>query len=311
MMSSDQESRSLNARKHQEETLRHLRNAIAITDATSELGASTLAELAEQGETLTRVQGKVDQADAHAERGKHILRGMGSVWGAAMNKFRKSPPEAQAHAAALAVKRRARLALEKASAGGGGGADSEGRPLSQQHGVELKWNENSRDCELCKGKFSKFGFGKIGLGLSRHHCRACGKNVCGSCSVGEAELRACVDCCADVVADEDVDLREMKIKEQEQIARLSQAAAKREGGGGGDASLLAGGGNAALRAQIEAEDELLAQISNNVSRIGAVSREMTTELRKQDKQLDELNKSVDRVTEKVVQNSKAAKKLTK
>jgi hypothetical protein len=118
-MSSDQESRSLNARKHQEETLRHLRNAIAITDATSELGASTLAELAEQGETLTRVQGKVDQADAHAEQGKHILRGMGSVWGAAMNKFRKSPPEAQAHAAALAVKRRARLALEKAASAGG------------------------------------------------------------------------------------------------------------------------------------------------------------------------------------------------
>jgi methyl-accepting chemotaxis protein len=108
----------------------------------------------------------------------------------------------------------------------------------------------------------------------------------------------------------------MKMKEQEQLARLSQAAAKRGGGGsgggvGGDASLLAGGGNAALRAQIEAEDELLAQISNNVSRIGAVSREMTTELRKQDKQLDELNKSVDKVTEKVVQNSKAAKKLTK
>jgi len=41
------------------------------------------------------------------------LRGMGSVWGAAMNKFRKSPPEAQVHAATLAVKRRAKLALEK------------------------------------------------------------------------------------------------------------------------------------------------------------------------------------------------------
>jgi hypothetical protein len=305
----DQETRSLNARKHQEETLRHLRNAIAITDATSELGASTLAELAEQGETLARIQGKVDQADAHAEQGKHILRGMGSVWGAAMNKFRKSPPEAQAHAATLAVKRRARLALEKAVAakgkdgeeGGGGGESDNG---------ELKWNKNSKECELCKGKFSKLGLGRIGVGLSRHHCRACGKNVCGSCSVGEGDLRACVDCCADVVADEDVDLRERKKEEQEILARQAQAAAKR-GGGGSDASLALGCGNAALRAQIEAEDELLAQISTNVSRIGAVSREMTSELKKQDKQLDELNKSVDKVTEKVVQNSKAAKKLTK
>jgi hypothetical protein len=307
----DQETRSLNARKHQEETLRHLRNAIAITDATSELGASTLAELAEQGETLARIQGKVDQADAHAEQGKHILRGMGSVWGAAMNKFRKSPPEAQAHAATLAVKRRARLALEKAAAKGKDGEEGGG---GESDNGELKWNKNSKECELCKGKFSKLGLGRIGVGLSRHHCRACGKNVCGSCSVGEGDLRACVDCCADVVADEDVDLRERKKEEQEILARQAQAAAKRGGGsgsGGSDASLALGGGNAALRAQIEAEDELLAQISTNVSRIGAVSREMTSELKKQDKQLDELNKSVDKVTEKVVQNSKAAKKLTK
>jgi len=303
-----QYSRSVTARKNQEDTLRHLRNAIAITDATSELGTATLAELAEQGETLSRVQSKVDQADAHAEKGKHILRGMGSVWGAAMNKFRKSPPEAQVHAATLAVKRRAKLALEKA-------AERNGTETKNGEGNvgELKWNANSDACELCKGKFSKLGR-LIGLGLSRHHCRACGKNVCGSCSVGESDLRACVDCCADVVADEDVDLRELKKKEMEKIEQTntkqnSNYTGKRETGQSSD--LMLAGGNAALRAQIEAEDELLAQISNNVSRIGAVSREMTNELKKQDKQLDELNKSVDKVTEKVVQNAKAAKKLTK
>ncbi|GAB5362981.1 hypothetical protein AAMO2058_000844900 [Amorphochlora amoebiformis] len=38
------------------------------------------------------------------------------------------------------------------------------------------WNPNTSSCELCNRTFGVF------LGSSRHHCRWCGRNVCGPCS---------------------------------------------------------------------------------------------------------------------------------
>lgn len=50
-------------------------------------------------------------------------------------------------------------------------------------------SDNVKDCAVCKNKFRKF------LGRSRHHCRICGKCVCGVCSMYRLrEHRVCRNC---------------------------------------------------------------------------------------------------------------------
>jgi hypothetical protein len=66
-----------------------------------------------------------------------------------------------------------------------------------------------------------------------------------------------------------------------------------------------------MRAQLAAEEALLAQISANVLRIGHVQREMGGELARQDRAIDALGASMDRVGIKVAANAKVAKKLAK
>lgn len=39
----------------------------------------------------------------------------------------------------------------------------------------LKWKQNDKRCEVCLQQF--------GMMLLRHHCRQCGSNVCGYCSI--------------------------------------------------------------------------------------------------------------------------------
>ena len=66
-----------------------------------------------------------------------------------------------------------------------------------------------------------------------------------------------------------------------------------------------------MRAQIAAEEALLAQISANVSRIGHIQREMGSELGRQDKAIDTLAGSIDKVGAKVKANAKQANKLAR
>lgn len=56
--------------------------------------------------------------DAHNAKAKHILRGMGSMWGAFKNLFRRAPKDAEE----VAQEREAQRAARLAAAGGGGGA---------------------------------------------------------------------------------------------------------------------------------------------------------------------------------------------
>ena len=87
-LSSAQQAALFAQAQTQRATLRSLQSAVATTAATEELGAATLTELARQGEALARTQARVDEADAHAEKGRHVLRGMSSLLGEALNKFR-------------------------------------------------------------------------------------------------------------------------------------------------------------------------------------------------------------------------------
>ena len=64
-------------------------------------------------------------------------------------------------------------------------------------------------------------------------------------------------------------------------------------------------------AQLAAEEALLAQISSNVLRIGTISREMGGELARQDKAIDALSASMDKVQIKVAANAKQANKLAR
>ncbi len=59
------------------------------------------------------------------------------------------------------------------------------------------------------------------------------------------------------------------------------------------------------------EEDLLQAISANVSRIGQIGQAMSSELDKQDKQLDTLTASVDKAGSKVQANAKKARQLTK
>ena len=89
-----------------------------------------------------------------------------------------APPEAQARAAQLAISRHVH-----ASAAAGGASS-------------LTWEADAEACKLCDEAFGL-------LPLRRHHCRACGINVCSACSAGVGDERACAACCAFAEAEDD------------------------------------------------------------------------------------------------------------
>lgn len=59
------------------------------------------------------------------------------------------------------------------------------------------------------------------------------------------------------------------------------------------------------------EDELLDQISSNLSRIGEIGHAMGAELNKQDKMLDGLSAATDTVAVKVKENTKEARRIAR
>jgi hypothetical protein len=69
-------------------------------------------------------------------------------------------------------------------------------------------------------------------------------------------------------------------------------------------------GSKAKAAQAE-EDELLAQISGSMARLGQVGTTMGHELSAQDRKLDALTASVDEVHGKLQSNTKEARRLAK
>ena len=74
--------------------------------------------LARQRESIARSLVKADEVEAHNAKSKHILRGMGSLWGAFKNLFTREPKDAEEVAR---KKESARAARQAASGGGGGG----------------------------------------------------------------------------------------------------------------------------------------------------------------------------------------------
>jgi hypothetical protein len=60
--------------------------------------------------------------EAHNAKSKHILRGMGSLWGAFKNLFRREPKDAEE----VARRKEAERAARQAAAAGGGGGGSGG-----------------------------------------------------------------------------------------------------------------------------------------------------------------------------------------
>lgn len=81
------------------------------------------------------------------------------------------------------------LPLETRRGGFGVSAFKGRRPLPLFTAVEARangpeWTKNAAKCERCGLR----PFGKI-LGWSRHHCRACGKAVCESCSASDKPRR--------------------------------------------------------------------------------------------------------------------------
>ena len=81
--------------------------------------------LARQRESIERSLVKADEVVGHNKKAGHLLRGMGSLWGAFKNLFIREPKDAEEVAKALAEKRK-QGSPGKASGGGGGGAGASG-----------------------------------------------------------------------------------------------------------------------------------------------------------------------------------------
>jgi len=78
--------------------------------------------LARQRESIERSLVKADEVEAHNAKSKHILRGMGSLWGAFKNLFTRAPKDAEVVAREKEAARAARKGGSAAASGGGGGS---------------------------------------------------------------------------------------------------------------------------------------------------------------------------------------------
>jgi hypothetical protein len=101
----------------QARTKAHLQAAVAITEETAQVGASTLEELARQGESIDRTHRKVDELTAHSQHASFLLTGIRSVFGSIRNSFRGPPKDPKAAAASAAAVRAGRRAQAAHAAG--------------------------------------------------------------------------------------------------------------------------------------------------------------------------------------------------
>ena len=93
--------------------------ALHMTTETEDIGGETLSELQRQREQLERTQRKVDEVDAHVERGNWLLKGMKS-WFGLRGKAPKTPSEAMGDAA---QERRSKKSAKAAAAAGAAGEE--------------------------------------------------------------------------------------------------------------------------------------------------------------------------------------------
>jgi hypothetical protein len=101
----------------QRRTRDHLAAAVQITEETAQVGASTLEELARQGEAIDRTHRKVDELQAQSQHASFLLTGIRSVFGSIRNKFSRQPKDPKAAADAAASVRAARRAQAAQAAG--------------------------------------------------------------------------------------------------------------------------------------------------------------------------------------------------
>ena len=269
--------------------------------------------LSRQGESIKRSQTNVDAIEGHNVKGKHLLRGMGSLWGGLSNAMGRAPADVDDTVAAKAARREAVAAAAARAAKPGAGAH-----LSS--GAAWVSDKEILDCTLCRKSF--------GLLIRKHHCRACGKIICKACSETRVILsggggdgvkpeRVCDAC---MLGDGISSNTSSSITSSSSSGNNNTRVVGRGGGTTADES---GTKNPSAvfstttttttspTMKETEEDSLLAAISLNVGRLGEIGRGMGVELTSQDKALDELTESVERAGLGLKRNTKVATKISK
>jgi hypothetical protein len=92
-------------------TLLHLRAAAGTAAEAQKLSSAALESLSQQAAALAHARAKVDNVEANNDKARHMLRGMGSCWGAMSNWCcYRAPPDVDA------------VAVSALTSGGGGAA---------------------------------------------------------------------------------------------------------------------------------------------------------------------------------------------